>query len=82
LILLKLWGQFSRERGEELAGEVMAAVREKIAAGEPRAGDRLPAYIFGICAGLARQAARMEVQQGRRVTREGLRLFFLRRKAK
>jgi hypothetical protein len=85
LIRLKFWGQFSSERAEDMANDVMAAVREKIIEGSPDVTDRLPAYIVSICATLANQQNPQpptDVHNGRRVTREQLRMFFLRRNAK
>ena len=84
LIRLKFWGQFSSERAEELANDVMTAVREKIVDGAPEVTSRLPAYIFGICATLAnKQTANppADAHNERRVTPEQLRTFFLRRNA-
>jgi len=84
LIRLKAWGQFNREQGEELANDVMAAVREKIAEGAPDVINRLPAYVFGICATLANKQPPQPpagIHNGRRVTRELLRTFFLQRNA-
>ena len=85
LIRLKFWGQFSSERAEQLANDVMAAVQEKIVAGAPDVTSRLPAYIFGICATLANKQTPnppAETHHQRRVTPEQLRTFFLRRNAK
>jgi hypothetical protein len=85
LIRLKLWSQFSREQGEELANDVMAAVREKIMDGAPDVISRLPAYVFGICSTLANKQTQHPpavAHNARRVTREQLRMFFLQRDAK
>lgn len=82
LLRLKFWGQFKREQGEELATEVMAAVRRKIAQGEPDDPSLLPAYVLGISSDLASIQARHASTNNRQecpVTREQLRAFFLRR---
>ena len=83
LIRLKFWGQFKPERVEELANDVMAAAQEKILDGEPEDASRLPAYIFTMCFALASKQTptAADTNQGRFVTREQLRTFFLRRKA-
>jgi RNA polymerase sigma factor (sigma-70 family) len=44
-----LYGKFYRQREEDLADDVMAAVIEKVMAGEPRDGALLPAYVRGVC---------------------------------
>jgi hypothetical protein len=82
LIRLKFWGQFKPERVEELANDVMAAAQEKILDGEPVDASRLPAYIFTMCSALATKQTPppAETNNGRLVTREQLRTFFLRRK--
>jgi hypothetical protein len=85
LLRLKFWSQFSREQGEELANDVMAAVWERISQGAPDLTNRLPAYILGVCSTLVnKQAPRPPagIHNGRRVTREQLRAFFSRRHAK
>jgi hypothetical protein len=78
LLRLKFWGQFNREQGEELANGVLAAVREKIAQGEPGDATLLPAFVLRICAALVNSATACPAKQCG-VTREQLRAFLLRR---
>ena len=83
LIRLKFWGRLSSEQAEELADDVMVAAREKIAEGAPDVTNRLAGYIFGICTTLSNKQIIQpptDVHNGRGVTREQLRTFFLRRK--
>jgi hypothetical protein len=83
LIRLKFWGRLSSERAEELADDVMAAVRKKIAEGAPDVTNRLAGYILWICTTLANKQTPhppADTHNGHRVTREQLRTFFMRRK--
>jgi RNA polymerase sigma factor (sigma-70 family) len=45
-----LFGKFYRQREEDLVDEVMAAVIERIMAGEPRDAGLLTAYVRAVCA--------------------------------
>ena len=82
LLRLKFWGQFKREQGDELASQVMAAVRRKIAQGEPGDVSLLPAYVLEISSDLASKQTPHASGNNRKecpVTREQLRAFFSRR---
>jgi RNA polymerase sigma factor (sigma-70 family) len=50
-----LFGKFYRQREEDLAEDVMAAVIERVIAGEPRDGAMLPAYVRGVCLNFIRK---------------------------
>jgi RNA polymerase sigma factor (sigma-70 family) len=50
-----LFGKFYRQREEDLAEDVMAAVIERVMAGEPREGAALPAYVRGVCLNFIRK---------------------------
>jgi len=50
-----LFGKFYRQREADLADDVMAAVIERIMAGEPRDGAMLPAYVRGVCLNFIRK---------------------------
>jgi RNA polymerase sigma factor (sigma-70 family) len=58
LLRLQLWGRFSPDRVRDLVDDVMAAVIEKVMAGEPRDAACLPAYVRGICANLQKREIR------------------------
>jgi RNA polymerase sigma factor (sigma-70 family) len=54
----KVWDKFNRQRADDLVDDVMAAALQSILQGKPENADRLPAYIYGICANLTKVAMR------------------------
>jgi RNA polymerase sigma factor (sigma-70 family) len=55
---VKIRDKFNRQRAADLVDDVMAAAIESILQGKPENADRLPAYIYGICANLTKVAMR------------------------
>jgi RNA polymerase sigma factor (sigma-70 family) len=56
-----LFRKFYRQREEDLADEVMAAVMQRVMEGEPREGAMLAAYVRGVCGNFIR----MEIERRR-----------------
>jgi len=58
LVKMQLWGRFRPDQIGDMVDDVMAAVIEKVMAGEPKEAACLPGYVRGICANLQKREIR------------------------
>jgi hypothetical protein len=63
LVRLKLFNRFREKPQDELVREIMAAVKARIAQGEPRNANDLPSLVLRVCAVLEKAKAPKRVDK-------------------